>query len=124
MGLFREVKFELTIAIFAGGLLMSVLATFHYFLSTQVPQPVRDLNASLGNWIFWVAVLGYPLTLGAGYYFVDLLRKRRQFEKLMSSPSKATFVRNQDKIERLAWTLSSEYERRVLEKKREFKIRE
>ncbi len=124
MGLFREIKFELSFAVFAGGIVMSILATFYYFLSAQAPPFIRDANAGLGNWIFWVAVLGYPLALGGGYYSVDLLRKRRQFERLMSSPSKATFVRNQDKIERLAWILSSEYERRVGEKKREFKIRE
>ncbi len=124
MGLFREIKFELSLAIFAGGVLMSTLATFNYFLTAQAPALIRNVNAGLGDWIFWVAVLGYPLALGGGYYFVDLLRKRQQFERLMSSPSKATFVRNQDKIERLAWTLSPEYERRVVEKKREFKIRE
>lgn len=124
MGLFREIKFELSLAVFVGGLLMSVLATFNYFLAAQAPALIRNANAGLGDWIFWVAVLGYPVALGGGYYFVDLLRKRRQFERLMGSPSKATFVRNQDKIERLAWTLSSEYERRVIEKKREFKIRE
>lgn len=124
MGLFREIKFELSFAVFAGGLLMSTLATFYYLLPAQEPQTIREINAGLGNWIFWVAVLGYPLAFGGGYYFVDLLRKRRQFERLMSSPSKATFVRNQERIERLAWALPSDYERRVVERKRELKIRE
>ncbi len=123
MGLFREIKFELTYLIFAGGVFMTALAMLRYFFDSQTPQFLRDINSSLGEWIIYVAFFGPLLALGGGWYFVDMIRKRREFERLLATPSKAAFVRNQDRVEYLAWYLTKNHERRVEDKKREFKIR-
>jgi hypothetical protein len=47
----------------------------------------------------------------------------REYERLMETKSKATFIRNQDRIEELAFTLTENHRRRLQEKKEELKIR-
>ncbi len=103
---------------------MTALGLFRYFFSDQTPQFLSDSFVEpLGDWMIYVAFFGPLLAVGAGWYFVDMVRKRREFERLMATPSKAAFVRNQDRIEYLAWYLTGVHERRVEDRKREFKLR-
>jgi hypothetical protein len=41
----------------------------------------------------------------------------------MATDSKATFIKNQDRIEELAWRLHPNYERMVIKKKDKLKIK-
>lgn len=123
MGLLREVKLELSYVVFALGVLMSLLAAFHYLLRAHLPAAVIDLLNDIGNWIIWFVVVGPLLAFVGGWYFVDLLRKQREFERLINVNSKAHFVRNQARLETLAWYLRSDYEERIIEQKRRWKIR-
>lgn len=107
--------------VFASGLLMVTLTINRYFLQASLPDFLRDIDQRIGNWIIWIAFLGILLTLAGGWYFADTVRKRREFRRLIATDSKAKFVRNQDRLERLAhFYLGSEYRKRVEEKKREF----
>lgn len=119
----REVRLELSAMVFSAGLVMSVLAIVDLFFRASSPQVIVDIVRGIGNWMVWVAFLGPILGLIGGFYFVDTLRKRREFNKLINTTSKAKFVRNQDRLEYLAWILSSEHERKVWEKKQEFNIK-
>lgn len=127
MGLFREIKFELSFAILAAGLFMTILGLFWASWSPLLPYKPELLEETfvrpIGGWMVYVTFFGPLLTLGAGWYFIDMVRKRREFERLMATPSKAAFVRSQDRIEYLAWYLTRDHEQRVDEKKKEFKIR-
>lgn len=123
MGFLREVKLEVSYVVFALGVLMSLLAAFHYFLRAHLPGAVIDLLNDIGNWIIWFVVVGPLLAFVGGWYFIDLLRKRREFERLITVNSKAHFVRNQARLETLAWYLPSDYEERIIEQKGRWKIR-
>jgi len=125
MRFLREIKLELSSMVLVAGIILTTIAAAKYFLPDSfTPNFLRDVYADLGMWIVWITVLGPILLAGGGWYFLDIVRKRREFERLINTPSKAKFVRNQDRLEYLGWILSSEHERRVWEKKREFKIKE
>lgn len=124
MALLREVKLEISYIVFALGALLTLLVVFHYFLEEQLPQPVLDILGTIGDWIVWFVVVGPLLAVIGGWYFGDLIRKRREFARLMDVPSKARFVRNQERLEELAWYLPSSYARDLQERKRKWGIRE
>lgn len=111
--------------VFIPGLIMTILAINHYVIGpSRLPDFLRGIDTSIGNWMIWVALLGPLVLLGGGWYLVDTIRKRREFERLIETDSKAKLVRNQDRLERLAWYyLGSEYVRRVQKRKEELNIK-
>ncbi|HEY7588986.1 MAG TPA: DUF3198 domain-containing protein [Thermoplasmata archaeon] len=124
MGFLRDLRYELSALLFALGILAWVLAATNYFFPTQTPDWLMSINRSIGLWMFWVAILGFFSLLGGGFYFIDTIRKDREFNRLVSTTSKEVFVKNQKRIEELAYYhLPSSYERRYLDKKREFRIK-
>jgi hypothetical protein len=124
VGFIREVKLEISYLVFALGIFLSLMAAFNYLLRESLPALIIDLLDDIGNWIVWFVVLGPLLALTGGWYFIDIIRKQREFERLISVPSKAVFVRNQERLERLAWYLSSEYERRLSERKKHWGLKD
>ncbi len=62
------------------------------------------------------------MLLAGAFYFGDTIKKHREFNKLIDTDSKAKFVQNQDRIEYLAWLLSARFEKKVQEKKKEFRL--
>lgn len=124
MGLIREVKLEISYVVFALGIFLTLLVVFNYMLRESLPAVVIDLLNDIGNWIVWFVVVGPLLALVGGWYFGDTIKKQREFEKLIDVPSKAHFVRNQERLETLAWYLSSEYQKRLTDRKKHWKIKE
>jgi Protein of unknown function (DUF3198) len=124
MGLLRELRYELSSLVFGLGILGMFFVITGWVLPTQSPDWLKAINASIGYWMIWVAFLGSLALLGGGYYFIDTMRKEREFHRLLSTQSKETFVKNQKRIEELAYYhLPSAYEKRYLEKRREFRIK-
>ena len=124
MGLMRDLRYELSTLIFGLGILAWILTITNYFIRAQTPDWLVNINDAIGPWMFWVAVIGFFALLGGGYYFIDTIRKEREFDRLVSTNSKEIFVKNQKRIEELAYYhLPSSYERLYLEKKREFRIK-
>lgn len=126
MRFLREFRLELSLMIFLLALFMTVLAATWLIppLNEVTPDVLKDLHDRIGAWMVWVSFLGpFVLLPGGLFYFVDTVRKRREFERLIDTKSKAQFVRNQDRLEYLAYYfLPDEHRRRVDEKKREFRI--
>lgn len=114
--------------VFFAGILLTVFAIDHYLLGgsepgSGLPEILQDVDRRIGAWIVWVAFVGPLLLLGGGWYFVDTIRKRREFERLIETDSKAKFVRNQNRLEFLAWILGLGYRRRAEKKKQEFNLK-
>jgi hypothetical protein len=124
--LYREFRLEVAAMIFIAGLIMTFLMIVSFTLPSTTPeQPdfFYDLiKVKIGNWIVWIMLLGPILLLAGIFYLGDTIKKFREFNKLMDTDSKARFVQNQDRIEYLAWLLSSRLEKQVEAKKEEFKI--
>src|SRR5256886_6755254 len=118
MGLFRELRYELSTLILALGVLGTVLSLTQYLIPTGSPDWLQSIHRAVGNYVVWEAFLGFLAVLAGGFYFVDTIRKEREFERLISTPSKEVFVKNMKRIEELTYDhLPSAYERRVLGKK-------
>ena len=124
MGLLRDLRYELSTLFFGLGILSWFFVLTAWLFPAESPAWLRSINEGIGNWMIWVAFLGFLALLGGGYYFIDTIRKEREFDRLDSTTSKETFVRNQKRIEELAYYhLPSSYEKRYHNKRREFRIK-
>lgn len=124
MGLLRELRYELSTLVFGLGVLSMFVAVTNQFFAGSSPEWLRSIHLGLGNYVFWVGILGFFALLVGGYYFIDTIRKEREFERLVSTTSKEVFLKNLKRIEELAYyNLPSSYEKRMSEKKAEFRIK-
>ena len=122
--LVRELRLELSAMFFIAGIVLTIFPVGHYFVKApNLPPILQDIDLRLGEWNVWLIVLGPLLLLSGGYYFIDTIRKRREFERLIDTDSKAKFVRNQDRIEFLAWLLGKQYYQQSERKKVEFNLK-
>jgi len=85
---------------------------------------LQNFFNGIGNWNYWLFIIAITLTIACGYIFGDLMLKLSKFNKLIKTTSKATFVRNQEEIETLAWKLGPKYMDIVDERKQKFRIRD
>ncbi len=124
MGLLRNLRYELSTLVFGLGILSMILSFTYWVIPGQTPDWLRNINDTIGNWMIWVAFLGFLALLGGGYYFVDTIRKEREFDRLVTTASKEIFVKNQGRIEELVYYhLPSSYEKRYQQKRKEFRIK-
>jgi aspartokinase-like uncharacterized kinase len=124
MGLFQELRYELSALILALGILGMIFSLTQMFAGAQSPDWLRSIHDAVGNYVVWEAFFGFLAVLAGGFYFVDTIRKEREFDRLISTTSKELFVKNMKRIEELTYDhLPSAYERRFLEKRREFRIK-
>lgn len=124
MGLLRNLRYELSTLVFGLGILSMVFALTGWLLRGVTPQWLLNIDDAIDNWMIWVAFLGFLALLGGGYYFIDTIRKEREFDRLVSTTSKEVFVKNQKRIEELAYYhLPAAYEKRYHQKRREFRIK-
>ena len=124
MAVFREFRYELSALILGLGVLGMIFSTTQYLAASQSPDWLRSIHAAVGQYVIWEAFLGILALIAGGFYFADTIRKEREFDRLLSTTSKEVFVKNMRRIEELTYDhLPSAYERRFLEKKREFHIK-
>lgn len=124
---FREWRLEIGVMILIIGITLTILIVGNFLVPDTCSSPpdfaCDIIRNKIGNWMVWFFVAG-PIFLLAGIFYVgDTVRKYREFNRLIDTDSKAKFVQNQDRIEYLAWLLSSRLEKRVEKKKKEFKIK-
>jgi H+/Cl- antiporter ClcA len=105
--------------------LLTVVGIVGVFLADQLPASLTflaDLSDPMGNWDYWMVVVGPIGLVACIWWLYDFSKKVRKLEGLIDTPSKAKFVRNIDDIEYLAWSLPQRYETKVLEKKKGFRL--
>jgi uncharacterized protein DUF3198 len=124
MGILRNLRYELSTLVFGLGILSMVFTITYWLLPGVTPSWLLNIDTAIGNWMIWVAFLGFLALVGGGYYFVDTIRKEREFDHLVNTTSKEIFVKNQKRIEELAYYhLPSAYEKRYQQKRRDFRIK-
>lgn len=124
MGFFREFRYELSALVFGLGILAMVFAVTQAFFAGASPDWLRGVHNAVGGWVIWEGTVGFFALLGGGYYFFDTIVKDREFNRLLSTRSKEVFVKNLERLEKLVYyELPSAYERRLNEKKQEFRIK-
>jgi hypothetical protein len=75
------------------------------------------------NYNLVFVVVGPILAIVGAYFLAAYILARRRFEHLMSTRSKAEFLRNLPEIEKLLWDLTPADEVRYANKKAELRIR-
>jgi uncharacterized membrane protein len=78
---------------------------------------------NMGDWDYWLAMLGLPLMLVGIIWLWIYLARVREFHKALLEKSKATFLKSMDDTEYLAWRLPMKYEKELDSKKAEFGIK-
>ncbi|MCJ2554965.1 MAG: DUF3198 domain-containing protein [Candidatus Thermoplasmatota archaeon] len=123
VGILREFRLEISSFVLVLGIVPTTLVIINFIFRPSLPSTVIDLLDAIGNWFIWLVVVGPLLALVGGWYFVDVLRKQREFERLIEVPSKSHFVRNRERLETLSWYLPAEYRRRYRDQKKRWKIK-
>src|SRR2546426_375467 len=65
MGLFRELRYELSSLIFGLGILAMIFSLTQYLIPTQSPDWLQSIHRAVGNYVVWEAFLGFLAVLGA-----------------------------------------------------------
>lgn len=100
-----------------------IISTFSLLYKNGDTGILLWANELLGNWAFWVVIIGLLLLVPGIYYLAVFIKQLREFNELMKTDSKALFIKNQDRIEELAWRLHPRYEKLVIEKKDKLKVK-
>jgi hypothetical protein len=85
---------------------------------------LNNFYNGIGDWNYWLFIIAITITVACGWIYGDLMLKLSKFNGLIKTTSKATFVRNQEEIETLAWKLGPKYMDIVDERKQKFRIRD
>ena len=119
----QEFKLELSaLFLILGTFLTVIVITANFFRDTS-PDLLQRVHTDVGGWLVWLDVIAPIMLLVAAYYFVATLGMSREFERLIDTKSKATFIRDQDRIEELAFYLTEGHRKTLKEKKEELNIR-
>ncbi len=105
------------------GIIMTVFVMMKYLFEGGLPYFLKNILDGIGGWIVWMTVVGPILLMGGGWYFFDGIRKRREFTRLVTTDSKAVFVRNLDRIEELAYFLTQKHRDTMEERRKELRVK-
>jgi hypothetical protein len=115
---------HLGLLLFILGILLTILGIIGIFLvDSDIPQFLKNIAESVGAWIYWCVLVGPLIFIAGAWYFFDNIGKRREFKELIDTTSKAKFIRNLDRIEFLAWKLSMNHQKQLIDKKKELHIK-
>lgn len=124
---YRKFTFQITFIGFIISLIFFIVSAIGIFLIDldffKNNEILQDFFNSIGAWNYWLFMVAITFAVGCGWIFADLMLKRSKFNKLINTTSKATFVRNQEEIENLAWKLGPKYMNIVDDRKHKFRIR-
>ncbi len=126
MSFVRKIQEKMLIvagSIFALSIVGIVISSVYVFFRDAVPGFMKDIAMAPGNWNYWIMLLSaFGLMIG-GWYFYDVVKKKKKFERLMKTNSRSKFTKNLSDLEEIAWYLGKEYEQRLEEKKRTLRVK-
>ena len=119
----KDFKLEIEIFLFIISFILFIIGITGVFFQDSSPVFLQDIHKDIGGWVNWCAFAGVILLFVSGWYMIDNIRKRREFKKLINTDSKAKFIKNKERIEYLAWVLTTDHEKELWKKKQEFGIK-
>jgi hypothetical protein len=95
------------------------------FFFGQTPILLLDLVKPLhdSHWDMWGFFFGLLMLIIGVLAFGDKVIKLLEFKRLLNSPSRATFIKNRDRLEFLAWKLTKRHETELEEKLNDWEIK-
>lgn len=120
-----EYRLEIGITLLIVFVFTSLLGLLGVFMGSNLSgfwATFQDIIVPLGNWVYWLAIIGPLGVIVTLWWDLDYFFKVRKLKELSDTSSKAKFIKNLDEIEYLAWRLPKRYRVMVAEKKNELKI--
>lgn len=123
---------QLGFLLFILGIILTIIGIYGAFIfdpdvdpdaKGAPPRFIINTMKAVGDWIYWCVLAGPLIFIAGAWYFFDNIGKRKEFKELIDTTSKAKFIRNLDRIEFLAWKLSMNHQKQLLDKKKEFHIK-
>jgi hypothetical protein len=119
----RDNTLELSIL----GLILGSIFTFIGIIGVFIPDYeiaiVTGILEVIGDWDYWLFMVALILTFAAAWFLYSNVKDRMGFKDLIDTGSKATFVRNQDELEEIAFRLGTKYQDILFDKKKELRIK-
>ncbi|MFQ6106973.1 MAG: DUF3198 domain-containing protein [Thermoplasmata archaeon] len=119
----QEFTLEISVVLLVLGIFLMLIVITGNFFPNDSPEFLIRVHKDINGWLVWLDVIAPIMLMVAAYYFGITLKMSWEFARLIDTKSKATFIRNQDRIEELAFNLTENHRRRVREKKDELNIK-
>ena len=120
---FRKNSMMLAVTALATGFISTIVGLFGVIIPEHAPSFVGGALDRIGNWGYWLFFIGLLLLAGGIWQIWSEISNQRKFERLMLVDSKAKFIRDQDELEYLAWSLGKDYKERVEKRKKDLRIK-
>ena len=119
----KNFKVYFYILLIALGLIMTVISVFGFFFTESTPDFIKGAVSAVGNWKYWLIVIGPVLVIADIWYVYVHIRDKKRFLEIIESDSRSKFKKNLKELETLAYTLGKKYQRMLGEKKKMWKIK-
>ncbi|MEF8831985.1 MAG: DUF3198 domain-containing protein [Candidatus Thermoplasmatota archaeon] len=120
---YRQNEFVISIIAIMVGTVMLLIGLFGTFLSDYSPEGFTVMTNAIGNWKWWLLVVGIILIFIFAIMIYLRIKRLREFKDLFETESKSKFRKNVVEIEELAIKLGPEFEDKVVEKEEEFNLK-
>jgi hypothetical protein len=105
------------------GVMSVIFGSFSVLYDGEDAPFGMDFISSIGPWGYWAILFGILGLLAGGFYTYDHIAQIRKFDRMMEGRGRSNFIKDLDEIERLAYILGPSFEVRVIERKREFRLK-
>lgn len=123
MSVSRELRLPITILLLIVGFLFLLSAINWMCLPKVSIAFLSSFALSLGNWNYYVLVAGIILLLAGAWYLYDFFKKRKTLLEKIKTDRRSELVKRRAELERIAKSLPRKYEKMLMEKMKELKIK-
>ncbi|MEW6070866.1 MAG: DUF3198 domain-containing protein [Candidatus Thermoplasmatota archaeon] len=127
MGKLKDFAFPLSLCLFIAGVVLlscSIIWYLSYIHKANFPTELSALQElkCIGDWGWWLLIVSPFVFIAGSWYFGDCCIKRRRFRTLISTGSKAGFLKILPELEELASRLPRKYSDELEDKKKGLKL--
>lgn len=123
----KNFAFPLSLCLFIAGVALlscSVIWYLSYIHRANFPTELSGLQElnKLGAWGWWLLIIAPFIFIAGSWYFCSYCIKCRRFRTLISTGSKAVFIKNLPELEDLVSGLPKKYTNELATKKKELNL--
>ena len=122
-GIWRELRLPVTILMLIVGLILLLTGVIWIWFPRISAGLLSELANSLANWNYYGLVAGIILLIFGIWYLYDFIKKRKTLLEKMKTDRRSEFVKRRKELEKIAKSLPRKYEKMLLEKMEELKIK-
>ncbi|RLF36155.1 MAG: hypothetical protein DRN00_01935 [Thermoplasmata archaeon] len=122
-GIWRELRLPVTILMLIVGLILLLTGIIWIWFPRISAGLLSELANSLANWNYYGLVVGIILLISGIWYLYDFIKKRKTLLEKMKTDRRSEFVKRRKELEKIAKSLPRKYEKMLLEKMEELKIK-